>query len=75
MRWLLPWWWSHRHQSKEREREATEELAVSQELLDKNREQLRPLARATQRNMFSDMIRDALEVGYRNGSHAHGRGK
>jgi hypothetical protein len=76
MRW--PWvaWWKEREQARDRDREATEQLAVSRELLREDHENLaQPLARVTQRNMFSDMIRDALVEGYHHAPHSHGGGK
>lgn len=61
--WLV--WWRHRHQWKADAVQAEVELETSREMLREDREHLvHPLARANQRNMFSDMIRDALEVGY-----------
>jgi hypothetical protein len=76
MRW--PWisWWAEHRQAKDRNQEASEQLATSRQLLREDQEQLaQPLARATQRNMFSDMIRDALVEGYRHAPHTHGGGK
>jgi hypothetical protein len=78
---IWPWlvWWQHRHQWKADASQAEEELAVSREMWREDRERLvRPLERAGQRNMFSDMIRDALEVGYHRPASAHsehGRGR
>lgn len=58
-------WWQERHDAKRRNREAAEELRVSLELLRRDREELvQPLLHEHRRNKFSDMIRDALAMGY-----------
>lgn len=66
-------WWREQHQARERNQQAGAELAVSQQMLHEDRERLSPLKRATQRNMFSDMIRDALVEGY-HGHEVHAQG-
>lgn len=68
MKWSVAWW-GKRHHNRDREERAAEELRTSRELQREDKAQTQPLRYATQRNMFSDMIRDALEVGY--GQHAH----
>lgn len=76
---MWPWlmWWKHRHEWKEGVRQAEAELEKSERLLREDREHLaHPLAAANKRNMFSDMMRDALELGYHRPATAyHGRGE
>lgn len=61
--WLL--WWKNRHQWKADASRAAAELETSERLLREDRERLaHPLATANKRNMFSEMMRDALELGY-----------
>jgi hypothetical protein len=70
VKWSVVWWRERSH-IRDREERAAEELRTSRELQREDSEQTRPLRHATQRNMFSDMIRDALEVGYGQHVHAH----
>ena len=81
MNWPFPWW-RERHKAREKNAEADAELATSRKLQREDREQLaEPLEAAYQRNMFSDMIRDALVEGYlparphNHGAHSHSGGK
>jgi hypothetical protein len=61
--WLSAWW-NERHRARERKQQATEELAISRKLLREDQKSVGPLAQAHRRNQFSDIIREALEVGY-----------
>jgi hypothetical protein len=52
---------------RERERQAEAELEKSRRMLAEDRIRAARLAKENHRNQFSDMIRDALEVGYDRG--------
>jgi hypothetical protein len=71
---IWPWleWLRHRHEWKQQAEAAERELERSKRLREQDQVLLRPIARAHQRNAFSDMIRDALQVGYE--QHNGGRG-
>lgn len=60
--WLL--WWRHRHEWKENALKAEVELETSKRLLREDQAKVAIIARAHRKNQFSEIIRDALEVGY-----------
>lgn len=69
--------WKERHEIREREGLAEEELEKSRQLLEEDRAAAGKLARENRKNQFSEMIRDALAVGYehpRRHEHEGGRG-
>lgn len=73
-RWLHVFrWWKERHTVRQREKEATIELATSRRLAAEDRVKAEKLAEDTHRNQFSDMIRDALAIGYDRPSHPRER--
>lgn len=69
-----PWlaWWRNHREWKAQAEHAEAELEKSERLREQDQRLMRPIATAHQRNAFSDMIRDALLVGYQ---HPHHGGK
>lgn len=57
-------WLNDRRHVKELEREAARQLAISRMLHAQDLVSVNRLAEQQHRNQFSDMIRDALAVGY-----------
>lgn len=50
--------------ARAREKQASTQLEISRQLLEEDRWRTEKLAAESRRNQFSDMIRDALAVGY-----------
>jgi hypothetical protein len=69
---LFALWWKDRREARERAHSAAAELARSKRLLSEDRHLAEKISRAHHRNQFSDIIRDALEVGYQGGKGARG---
>lgn len=67
MRGTFIWWWRKAfwHRIKAEKAEAVEQRARSEELRkETNRELVGPLAASNRKNGYSEIIRDALQLGY-----------
>jgi hypothetical protein len=61
----IPWLWRLASHARDQQQHAETEVARSQAALAETEQRLaHPLLRANQRNHYSDIIRDALQLGY-----------
>ncbi len=62
---MIPWLWRLASHSRSRLAEAEAEVSRSRAALEEAEQHLsNPLAHRNQRNHYSDIIRDALQLGY-----------
>jgi hypothetical protein len=71
--WWIGEWVSRRRDARHRRERATCQAEESERLLVETRAKIKPLAELHERNRFSEMIRDALLIGYGHDSDDGGR--
>ena len=64
---MIHWWWHRGERLRDREQKADEEVKRSRELLQQTNKDLVPIRDINNRNMFADMIRNALSEGRNQG--------